>query len=299
MHRYLFLFLLLFHAFRFNAQELNCSVIVNSDQIPGSNKQVFTTLQNAIEEFVNQTKWTNISAQSEEKVNCVMAININSQPSVNSFEAIIQVQSSRPIYGTTYASPILNIKDDDFDFDYTEFEPLQYNENSFDSNLISTIVFYVYIILGVDADTFAQSGGERFLKSAQNVMLQAQQSGIAAWSNQVGKPNRFLLIDDLLSSKLRNFRTTMYTYHRLGFDRLQDDLQDAKQQIENSIISLESIYNKSIGNYLLRVFFDAKSDEIVNLYSEKQPKTNNTSKLISALNRISPGNSSIWRKIKR
>lgn len=298
MQKFVFLFFLISLVSTVNAQEINCKVVINSDQISGSNRQVYTTLEKALNEFVNQTKWTNREVETVERVNCVMAININAQPSLNSFQASIQVQSSRPIFGTSYASPVLNLKDDDFNFNYTEFEPLQYNENSFDSNLISTIVYYVYVVLGVDADTFAKNGGQQYLKAAENVMLQAQQSGIAAWSNKVGKPNRFLLIDNLLSSKLQNFRTTLYNYHRNGFDALLEKPKEAKQRIEDSVIALESIYNKSVGNYLLRVFFDAKSEEIINLYSDK-PKTNKQPKLVSVLNRISSGNTSLWKRIKR
>lgn len=298
MRKFQCFFILLFSISTINAQELNCKIVINHDQISGSNKQVYATLEKALNEFVNETKWTNREVDPIEKVNCVMAINVNAQPSLNTFNASIQVQSSRPVFGTSYASPILNLKDDDFDFTYKEFEPLQYNENSFDSNLISTIVFYVYVVLGVDADTFAKKGGQKYLEAAQNVMLQAQQSGIVAWSNQVGKPNRFLLIDNLLSSKLQNFRTTLYAYHREGFDRFLEEPKKAKQRIENSIISLESLYNKSIGNYLIRVFFDAKSSEIVNLYSDT-PTTKNKTKLLSVLNRISSGNTSIWKNIKR
>ncbi len=298
MHKFQFFFISLFSIITISAQELNCKIVINHDQISGSNKQVYATLEKALNEFVNETKWTSKEVNPIEKINCVMAINVNAQPSQTSFNASIQVQSSRPVFGTSYASPILNLKDDDFDFNYREFEPLQYNANSFDSNLISTIVFYVYVVLGVDADTFAKKGGQKYLEAAQNAMLQAQQSGIIAWSNQVGKPNRFLLIDNLLSSKLQNFRTTLYEYHRMGFDRLLEDPKDAKQRIENSIISLESIYNKSIGNYLIRVFFDAKSSEIVNLYSDAST-TKNKTKLLSVLNRISSGNTGIWKTIKR
>ena len=298
MRKFQFFFILLFSIITINAQELNCKIVINHNQISGSNKQVYATLEKALNEFVNETKWTSKEVDPIEKVNCVMTINVNAQPTLNSFNASIQVQSSRPVFGTSYASPILNLKDDDFDFTYTEFEPLQYNVNSFDSNLISTIVFYVYVILGVDADTFAKNCGQKYLKEAQDVMLQAQQSGIGAWSNKVGKLNRFLLIDNLLSSKLQNFRTALYEYHRNGFDRLLEDPKDAKQRIENSIISLESLYNKSIGNYLIRVFFDAKSGEIVNLYSDTST-TKNKTKLLSVLNRISSGNTSIWKNIKR
>ena len=295
MRKLIFLFLVVFSIFNINSQELNCLVTVNSEQIAGSNKQVFTTLQNSLTEFINQKKWTNREVKPEERINCAMTIIVTSRDA-NTFKATLQVQSTRPVYNSTYASPILNIKDNDFTFRYNEFDPLIYNRNSFDSNLISTIVFYTYVILGTDADTFKKYGGEESLKEAQNVMLQAQQSGLASWSNQVGKQNRFTLIDNMLSDKLKNYRTVLYDYHRNGLDNFSSDKKNAKQKLENSVLSLESLYNKTVGNYLIRVFFDAKADEIVNVYSDG-PDTRSVQRLVQVLRKISINNNSKWSKI--
>ena len=296
MHKLKLLFVFLFTVSIVNSQELNCLVSINSDQISGSNKQVYTTLEKALSEFINQTKWTDRDVKIEEKINCAISINIGTQPEVNRFQAGIQIQSTRPVYKSTYSTAVLNLKDDDFDFNYTEFEPLNYNQNSFDSNLVSTIVYYVYMILGADADTFKINGGQKYYKEAENVMLQAQQSGISAWSNQVGKLNRFLLIDNILDSKLKNFRKTMYDYHIKGLDNFTNDQKKAKQNIENSIISLQTIFNKSIGNYLIRVFFDAKADEIVNVYSDG-PKTSKKQRLLQVMRALSSTNNSKWSDI--
>ena len=295
MRKLIFLFLVVFSIFNINSQELNCLVTVNSEQIAGSNKQVFTTLQNSLTEFINQKKWTNREVKPEERINCAMTIIVTSRDA-NTFKATLQVQSTRPVYNSTYASPILNIKDNDFTFRYNEFDPLIYNRNSFDSNLISTIVFYTYVILGTDADTFKKYGGEENLKEAQNVMLQAQQSGLASWSNQVGKQNRFTLIDNMLSDKLKNYRTVLYDYHRNGLDNFSSDKKNAKQKLENSVLSLESLYNKTVGNYLIRVFFDAKADEIVNVYSDG-PDTRSVQRLVQVLRKISINNNSKWSAI--
>jgi hypothetical protein len=288
-------FFLFFLTISLSAQELNCLVTINSAQVQGSNVQVFKTLQSSLSEFVNQTKWTNKEVKVEERINCAINIIITSRDN-NTFQASIQVQSTRPIYGTTYDSPILNIRDEKFSFTYNEFDPFIYNPNSFDSNLISTIVFYTNIILGADADTFKKYGGEKYLKEAQNVMLQAQQSGIQSWQNVVGKQNRFLLIDNFLSPKLKNYRAVLYEYHRKGFDNLHKNERSAKKTIENSLISLGTIYNKTIGNYLIRLFLDAKSDEIVNLYSGGT-KTNRLSEVTNTLRKISPNNNTKWRKL--
>tara|TARA_R110002049_G_scaffold1803_1_gene13687 strand:- start:1970 stop:2860 length:891 start_codon:yes stop_codon:yes gene_type:complete len=295
MHKITSLFILLFSVLSLNAQELNCLVTVNSDQIAGSNKQVFTTLQKALNEYINQTKWTNRVVKLEERVNCAMTVIITSRDN-NNFTATLQVQSTRPIYNSSYSSPVLNLKDNEFNFKYNEFDPLIYNKNSFDSNLVSTIVFYANIILGVDADTFSKFGGEAELKEAQNVMLQAQQSGLASWQNVVGKQNRYLLIDNLMSPKLKVFRNLLYNYHRNGFDNLVGAKSSAQQSIEDSVIALESIYNKTVGNYLIRLFFDAKADEIVNLYSE-DTRTRNKQRLIQTVRKLSTNNNSKWRKL--
>jgi hypothetical protein len=295
MHRLTLLFILLFSVFSLNAQELNCLVTVNSDQIAGSNKQVFATLQQSLNEYINQTKWTDRVVKPEERVNCAMTIIITSRNN-NNFTATLQVQSTRPVYNSSYASPILNIKDNDFNFKYNEFDPLIYNKNSFDSNLVSSIVFYANIILGLDADTFSKLGGTTELKEAQNVMLQAQQSGLSSWQNVVGEQNRYLLIDNLVAPKLKAFRNTLYTYHRNGFDNLVNSKSSGQQGVENSVIGLESIYNKTVGNYLIRLFFDAKADEIVSMYSE-DTQTRKKQRLIETVRKISPNNNSKWRKL--
>jgi len=217
------------------SQEINALVTVNSDQISGSNKQVFSTLERSLSEFINQTKWTERQVKPEERINCAITIIVNSQPSTNNFNASIQVQSTRPVFNASYATPVLNLRDDDFNFQYKEFEPLLYNENSYDSNLVSTITFYVYVILGIDADTFKKNGGEKLLKEAENVMLQAQQSGLSAWSNQVGKQNRFSLIDDLLAENLSALRAALYDYHRKGLDLMSKEQEKAKQIIAGSL----------------------------------------------------------------
>ncbi|MDN3621224.1 DUF4835 family protein [Polaribacter undariae] len=296
MRKLIFFFLFLFSVSVLKAQELNCLVTVNYNQVQGSNTQVFKTLEKSLSEFVNQTRWTNNEVKPEERIDCAFTIIITSRDA-NNFNATIQVQSTRPVFGSTYASPVLNLKDNDFNFKYNEFDPLIFNKNSYDSNLISTIVFYANIVLGADADTFKRNGGETSFRIAENVMLQAQQSGIASWQNVVGKQNRFLLIDSFLSPKLSAYRTATYTYHRRGLDEFSLNNGIAKQNMEEAVISLESIYNKTVGNYLIRVFFDAKADEIVNLYTD-DAASRNKNRLVEIVKKISPNNNAKWKNIK-
>jgi len=291
------LFLGIISVFTINAQELNALVTVNSDKISGSNKQVFTTLQTSLTEFINQKKWTNNNFKPQERINCAFTIIINKQPSSSRFEASIQIQAVRPVYGASYTTPILNINDLDFNFKYNEFQPFNYNETIFESNLISIIVFYANVILGVDADTFKLNGGTTYYQKAKDVVLLAQQSSGSGWTEEVGKQNRYTLIDNLTSAELTGFKNILYAYHRLGMDEFSKDKNKAKSTIESAILQLEPLYNKVIGNQIIRFFFDAKADEIANIFSDG-PRTNNTSKMKSLLQRISTTNNDKWQKIK-
>ncbi len=296
MRNFLLVYFVFFGLNTLQSQELNALVTINSDKVQSTNKQVYSTLQKALTEFINQTKWTNKTVKPQERINCAFTIIINSQ-SGNNFDASLQVQSTRPVYGSTYVTPVLNINDGSFNFRYNEFDPLLYNPTTFDSNLVSTIVFYIYTVLGVDADTFKLKGGQEFLKKAENVMLQAQQSGLSAWQSEVGKQNRFAIIDNLLSPKYNVLRSIYYDYHRKGFDVFSKNESEAKQQIETSVSQLQKLHNITVGNYMIRIFLDAKSDEIVTVFSDGKT-TRNQPKMVEVLRKISPTNGSKWRKIK-
>jgi hypothetical protein len=284
-----------FSVLQLNAQELNCTVTVNADKIPGSNKQIFKTLENSLNEFVNQKRWTNYNYKPQESINCNLTLTILEQTG-NDFRGHIQIQSSRPVYNTTYLTPVFNFKDDNFSFQYTEFEPLQFNQNSFESNLVSVVTFYTYIILGMDADTFMLDGGSTYFTMAQNVLVQAQQSGYSGWNQNDGSKTRFTLIDNIISPTYSMFRNAMYKYHRNGLDILSTETKNAKENIGESILILKSIYDSRPNAFLLRIFMDSKADEIVNIFSDG-PKYD-TYKLKENLIKISPVNAAKWNEIK-
>lgn len=288
-------FLLLFLVGIANAQQLNCSVQVNSDKIASTNNQIFKNLEKSISEFVNKTDWTGESFDQNEKINCSMVIILNSYDS-NQFSATIQVESSRPIFNSTYSSPVFNYNDKDFSFRYVEFENLLFNPANFDSNLVSVLAYYSYMILGFDADTYAKYGGKPWFDIAQQIMTVAQQSGYKGWSQADGNQNRFFLINDILSGTYDAFRDAMYQYHREGLDNMTKDLKSSKEKILESINTLSDIYKIRSNAFLIRVFFDAKGDEIVSILSGG-PKVS-LSGTIDTLNRISPLNSSKWATIK-
>lgn len=295
MRKLIQIVLTFFVAIQLNAQELNCSITVNADQIPGSNKQIYATLESELNEYVNQKRWTSFKYKPQEVINCNLTITVLEQTG-SEFRGHIQIQSSRPVYNSTYLTPVFNFKDDNFSFQYTEYEPLQFNENSFESNLVSVVTYYIYTILGMDADTFALNGGTLFYTNAQNIVVQAQQSGYVGWNQNDGSNTRFTLVDNILSPTYSMFRKAMFEYHFNGLDKMNKDKKAAKQAIFDAILALKSIFDSRPNAFLLRVFMDSKADEIVDVFSDG-PRFD-TSKLKDDLLRISPINAVKWDEIK-
>jgi len=285
--------LLLFFGFA-QAQELNCTVTFNTDQINGTNQQVFKTLQKSLTEFLNNTKWTDQTYKGGEKIDCSFFFTINSYSS-NQFAGTLQVQASRPVFNSTYMSPILNINDKDISFLYTEFEKLFFDPNSYDSNLVSIVAFYANMIVGMDADTFSMEGGSKFLENAQNIVNNAQQGQMKGWTQTEGTQNRYFLISDMLSTTYSPFRKAMYEYHFKALDRMADNQKQAKENIKTALKTLTEVANVRPNAYLTRVFFDAKADEILSIYTDG-PKVDVTD-VINSLNKLSPTNSSKWGQI--
>jgi hypothetical protein len=287
-----FLFLLTFGLSQ--AQQLNCTVTVNSQKLTNANQAVFKTLEASVSEFVNKTDWTGQTFKQNEKINCSMYITILSNSS-DQFTATIQVQSSRPVFNSSYASPVLNYNDKDFSFRYTEFENLIYNPTTFDSNLVSVLAFYSNIILGMDADTFVLQSGNPYFETAQNISNVAQQGGYKGWTQSDGNQNRYFLINDLLSPTFMEVRQTLFDYHS-GLDLMSQDLKASKEKIKKSLLNLSKLNNSKPNAFLTRVFFDAKSDEIVSIFSGG-PSISITD-LVENMNKVSPLNSSKWASIK-
>ncbi len=296
MRNYIILSFTLLFSFVLSAQELSCVVTVNSDQVNQTNQQIFRTLERSLNDMVNKTKWTNRVYNENERLNCRMFITVTSFES-NRFEATIQLQSSRPVFNTSYESPVFNFKDDRFNFEYIEFQPLVFNETVFTSNLIGVISYYVYVMLGLDADTFALEGGTELYKKAQQIVTQAQGTNFEGWS-QTATDNRtrFELIDNLLSNTFREYRIAMYNYHRKGLDILGDNNSTGKQVIAGTMRLFETLVKRRPNGFLIQTFFDAKSEEIQNIFSDG-PKVDIV-KLKETLNRVAPFYSSTWNDIQ-
>jgi len=294
MRSFLFFLLFIISFVPLSAQELNCVVTVNSDQVAQTNQQVFKTLERSLNDFVNKNKWSNRVYKENERVNAQMFITITEYES-NRFKGNIQIQSSRPVFNTSYETPVFNYKDNQFNFEYIEFQPLIFNENIFESNLVSVISYYVYVILGLDADTFSLEGGNDYFRIAQKIVTQAQSSNSAGWSQSTDR-SRFELVDNLMSNTYREYRVAMYNYHRKGIDILADNNSTGKQVIAGTMKLFETMISRRPNAFLIQTFFDAKSDEIQNVFSDG-PKVD-VVKLKETLNRIAPLYSSTWNEIK-
>ena len=277
------------------AQELRCEVIINSDLVNQTNQQIFSTLQQSIQEFMNSQVWTSQNWNSEEKINCSLILNLTDY-SDDKFKGTLQVQSQRTIYDTNYNSPILNFQDLDISFNYQEFQPLFYNSNVYESNLISILSFYAYVIIGLDADTFKLKGGELFFSFAQKISNLAQQSNNSGWLSSGNRKNRYWLVDSILSNAFLDFRITYYKYHRNGLDLMTKDQIKAKTNLAGSLIHLSDLNNRRPNSFLIQMFFDAKSQEIVNIFSEG-PEIDIISTR-NILKNIAPFFNNKWKEIK-
>tara|TARA_B100001059_G_scaffold22944_1_gene18360 strand:- start:2233 stop:3123 length:891 start_codon:yes stop_codon:yes gene_type:complete len=280
---------------RIRAQELNAQVIVNSDLVNQTNQQIFKTLESSLNEFLNTQVWTDKELLNQEKITCSFVLNLSNYNN-DQFEATLQVQSQRPIFDTNYDTPIFNFLDRDVVFSYQEFQPLFFNQSSFESNLVSLLSFYVYVIIGLDADTFIKNGGSIYYQQALQVVNLAQVTSRKGWKASDGTRNRFWLIDNLRSNTFREYRQALYTYHRSGLDQMTSVPFEGKEAVMKAIQQLEPLFLRRPNAFLLQIFFDAKVEEIVNLFREG-PKVDFKA-TETVLKKIAPFFGSRWKQIK-
>ena len=251
------------------AQELNARITINSDKVQSTNKQVFKTLQDALNDFVNNKKWTDATFAMNERIDCSMTLIINEMVSDNSFKGEIQVQARRPVYNSSYTTTLLNYRDTELSFDYTEFEPLEYTENTLNSNLIATVVFYIYTILGLDFDSFSPKGGTAFLGQAMQIVSLAQaQPTWTGWKAFENDRNRHALATALTDNTSELFRDMWYNYHRKGLDEMAANPDRGRTTIIGLLPVLEQVKSVRPTSPLLQMFADSKLDEVVLIYSK-------------------------------
>ncbi len=295
MKKFLFLAVLVFSCGTILAQELNCNVTVLSPQIQSSDKKVFTTLQTAIYEFMNNTRWTNDQYANQERIECSMQINVTERVSSDDFKATIQVQARRPVYKTSYYSPVLSLNDENLQFRYIEFQTLEFNENATNPNLVAVLAYYAYIIIGMDYDTFSPLGGTPYFQKAQTIVSNMQNSPEKGWRAFENTRNRYWLSENLNNPVFRPVRMLMYNYHRKGMDMLSDKKDDAINMMAESIEGLRPAFNDQPGNYLMQALFFAKSDEIVNVFGGAFPETK--TRMINILTEFDPANGTKYQGI--
>ena len=279
-------------------QELKCNIQVNSSKIQGTNKTAFQTLQTALYEFMNNTSWTENVYAPEERIECNIQINISEQIGSDQYKGTIQVQSRRPIFGSSYNTVMLNFLDNDMDFKYIEFDKLEFNLNSFQSNLTSVLAYYAYIIIGLDYDSFSFKGGSDYFLKAEKIANNAQNAQEKGWKPYEGsRKNRYWLIENILNEKYSPVREVNYRYHRQGLDRMYDKTTEGRTEIAESLTSIQKVYRVKPDQYLflLQVFFDAKSDELVNIFSESY--TSEKTRVYNILSEVDPTRVDSYKKI--
>lgn len=294
MYKYILL-LITFCTFSIQAQEMNATVTIDAEQTTEPNLQVFRTLENQLTEFINNTTWTNTAYKTQERIESNFTVIVSSFDG-DFFSASIQIQAARPVYGSTYTTSIYNYNDKASSFEYKEFENLVFNINTIDSNLVALLSFHIYTILGLDADSFEQGAGEVHFETAKQIVNTAATSSFQGWQATDGLQSRFRFNDALLSNVFDDFHNAMYQYHRLGLDLMFDDQKAGKEGIIKAISLLKGISDRRPNSYLVRTFFDAKSDEIANIFSGG-PNVE-VSKLVDNLNRLAPTKRVVWSRIK-
>ncbi len=277
------------------SQELNCDVVVNAQFTGNENFPIFKTLEKQLKEFINNTKWTDKTFLSQEKIDCSMVINVSNY-SGETFQATLQVQSSRPVYGSSYSTPVYNFNDKDFTFKYLEYQNLIFNPTQFQSNLVSVLAFHVYMVLALDADSFAPNGGDEYLKQAQTITNYSQQGNFEGWKLEDGLQSRFVLIDNLLSPTFKEYRNVLNVYHIEGLDVMNENPKEGKTKIADVLKQFQIMNRRRPNSFLQRTFFDAKADEISQIFSDG-PNVNIAS-LKEILQRVAPMHSSKWNAMK-
>jgi hypothetical protein len=249
-------------------QELNCKVVINADRVQTTERGIFTDMQSTFSQFMSTTRWTNDVFESFERINCNINVTIESMPSIGSYNATVHIQSARPAFGSNYESLLLNFADRDWQFEYTQSQPLEYTDNVYSSNLTSMLSFYAYIILGLDYDSFGKMSGDQWYNKAQNILNLAQSSNRTGWQAFDSNRNRYWLIENLTNQQMAPLREGIYNYHRLGIDRMVEDQDGARQQILNVLKEIQKVNNLKPNSILVISFFDAKSDELLQVFSQ-------------------------------
>jgi len=297
MYKYITLFLALISANSLLSQELNCQVSVVAPQIQGTTeKQIFDQMQKSIFEFMNNTKWTKDNYTTSERIDCSILINVKTKISADDYSATIQIQSRRPVFKSSYYSPIVNYIDENFVFKFQQFQQLEFNINTFSNNLTSVLAFYAYVIIGSDYDTFSNLGGTEYFQKAQLIVSNAQSANEMGWKSFESNKNRYWIVENALQPVFQPIRECSYKYHRLGLDIMNEKADDGRKEILTSTDLLLKVYKDRPASFPMELFFNAKVDEVVNIFSKGFP--DEKAKVVETLTTVDPANSNKYFKIQ-
>ena len=276
-------------------QELKCNVTINATQIQTSDRGIFKDMKNAIEQFMNTRKWTNDVYKNYEKIDCNLLMTITKMPAIGSFTASVTVQAARPVFNTNYPSLIFNFADRDWEFEYIESMQLEYNDNTYSSNLTSMLALYAYLIIGVDNDTFSELGGTTYFQRALNVVNNAQQAGRPGWQSIGSNRNRYWLVENLNNPQMTDLRRAMYSYHRLALDTFDQDPEKSRATILKGLKDIKKIRDINPSAILVVSFLDAKGKELANIFSEGNIQVRREA--YDIITSIDPSNRNAYQKI--
>lgn len=294
--RFVLFFLLVITSFMSYAQEFRCTVQVVAPSVQGTNRGVFETLQKEIMEFINGQKWTDHNYKAEERIDCSILINIREMIGSDEFKGTMQIQSRRPVYNSSYSTTIINYLDQNLSFRYVEFEPLIYNPANIESNLVGMLAYYAYIILGYDYDSFSQRGGTPYFQKAEQIVSVMQNAREAGWRSFESTRNRYWLVENMLNEYHVPLRNCYYQYHRKGLDLMAAKPDDGRSNIASSLELLQRVYRQRPNSFALVLFFDAKTEELINLFS-KSPSMEK-GRVVNILTEVDPANSEKYRKLQ-
>ncbi len=267
--RKLFIILLTVCSLNAVAQELRATVTINvGPKVATTDRNVFRDMKTAFQQFLNSRKWTSDAYQQHEKINCSILININDMPAIGAFSASVQIQSARPVYNSNYTSLLLNFADRDWEFEYIESQPLEYNDNTFTNNLTSMLAFYAYLVIGLDYDSFSELGGTPYFQRALMVVNNAQSSNRPGWQSLGSNRNRYWIIENLLNPQMVEVRKMLYSYHRLGLDTFDKTPDQSRLIILTGLKNMRKAKDINPNAILIISFFDAKSKELANIFSD-------------------------------
>ena len=276
-------------------QELNCRVIVDAQQVQTTERAVFNEMETEFAQFLNTTKWTNDDFEEEEVINCNILITISEMPSIGVFNASVQILSSRPVFNSSYESVVMNFADRDWQFEYVQSQPLQFNENAFINNITSLLSYYAYMIIGFDYDTFSELGGAPYFEKAFEIVNVAQNSNYPGWQQFNSLRNRYWLAENMRNPQLEPMRKALYSYHRHGLDKISEEREEAEKAVIEALGEIQRANRARPRSILLIGFMDAKAEELIQFFAESTLPTRRQA--YNLLNNIDPARSDQYKAL--